>query len=237
MTSGRTPVLSAEAVLEVMEQSDEVVFSTTEIKSELTADVSRPTVLDRLDQLEEQGVVGRKDLGTSTAWYLTELKSRRLIEFADGESVPIGQVQKLVGRYGGDRVAEAIEILEENPEITEADFEVLKTAASALARGRDREQVIKTLEVDEVVPGVERNLAVISEALLLAGGFAFAYSAVAEITQLTTLSVLIPLAFISVVAGALGIGIAAVWYNVRRVGRPLHLRALLPRRLGGERGS
>jgi DNA-binding Lrp family transcriptional regulator len=236
MTSGRTPVLSAEAVLEVMEESDEVVFSTTEIKSELTADVSRPTVLDRLDQLEEQGVVGRKDLGTSTAWYLTELKSRRLIEFADGESVPIGQVQKLVGRYGGDRVAEAIEILEENPEITEADFEVLKTAASALAQGRDREQVIETLEVDEVTPGGARKLAVFSEAALLAAGLALLWTAFAETTPLPEVPVLIHVCLILLLTGTVGLLFAVAWYNLRRVGLPFRLRALLPRWLGGEQG-
>lgn len=236
MTSGRTPVLSAEAVLEVMEESDEVVFSTSEIMSELTTDVSRPTVLDRLGQLEEQGVVGSKEVGTSTAWYLSELKSRRLIEFADGESVPIGQVQKLVGRYGGDRVAEAIEILEQNPEITEADFEVLKTAASALAQGRDREQVIETLEVDEVTPGRERTLAVLSEGSLIAGGLALTWAFFAELTRLPEVSVFIPVAFILLITGTIGILIAVVRYNLRRVGLPVRLRALLPRWLGGEQG-
>lgn len=236
MTSGRTPVLSAEAVLEIMEESDEVVFSTTEIKSELTADVSRPTVLDRLGQLEEQGVVGSKEVGTSTAWYLSELKSRRLIEFADGESVPIGQVQKLVGRYGGDRVGEAIEILEQHPQIDDKDFEVLKTTASALAQGRDREQVIKTLEVDEVTPGRERYLALLGEVMLISAGLSLTYATFAELFQLPVPSVLIPLGFFSLLGGTVSIVGAVVIFNLRRVGRGFRTRELLPGWLRGKQG-
>jgi predicted ArsR family transcriptional regulator len=64
----RTPDATLDDVLSVFEQSDDPVLTASEVADYL--DVSRRTALRKLQELEEQGEVGRKEVGSrAVVWW------------------------------------------------------------------------------------------------------------------------------------------------------------------------
>ena len=117
-------------------------MSTAEVTEHF--DATRPTVLKRLEALKEEGGVRSKKIGTSKAWYDPRRENYRLIRFVADAGVSRAELNELLDRHGAERLEEVAEILKKHDEINDADLEVLDTAASALAQGRDREQVVRT---------------------------------------------------------------------------------------------
>lgn len=83
--SEKPRVIDTNDVLDVLEDAREPFLSTGEVTERLPA--SKPTVRDRLQSLEEEGLVRYRVLGANTpAWYLPDLENRRLPEYGDGET-------------------------------------------------------------------------------------------------------------------------------------------------------
>lgn len=81
---GRRLAINPEDALEVIQNADEPFLSTGDIGSEL--DASKPTVIDRLNTLEEEGKVASNTVGGNTpVWYLPYHKNRSLREYSEGD--------------------------------------------------------------------------------------------------------------------------------------------------------
>jgi predicted ArsR family transcriptional regulator len=69
--SGRPPRVSDREILDVFRNSDDPVLIASEVAEELT--IGRRGVYKRLEQLAENGKLGRKKIGgRGTVWWLTE---------------------------------------------------------------------------------------------------------------------------------------------------------------------
>lgn len=224
---GRRRAIDKEDLLVFMQERDELFYPTVEFVDYF--DASRPTVIKRLDALEEEDAIRRKDVGRSSAWYLPERENYRLVRFANNAGVEPGKFQQLLDKYGTDRLEKAVRILQEHDdELDDADIEALEVAASALAQGRDRQQVIKTLDVPHVEPGRERTVAAGGVALMVLTGFSLTYVFLAMSlfpawpAQTTVLGV----GLVAAVVGSFALSAAVVYWNLRRVGRRLDLGIL-----------
>lgn len=80
--TGRRPAINPDDVLEKLENTDVLFHSTGEVADMM--DASKPTVLDRLRTLEEQGRVRSREVaGNTPIWYLPEVENRRLDEYSN----------------------------------------------------------------------------------------------------------------------------------------------------------
>lgn len=68
--AGRKPTVTDREILEVFREVSDPALSTTEVADELG--FSQPGTLKRLRSLEEEHLLGRKKIGNSNAWWLTD---------------------------------------------------------------------------------------------------------------------------------------------------------------------
>jgi len=64
------PIITEEKVTDYLRQQDPPLAGTTQIAEQF--DVARTSVIERLNTLQEKGVVGKVKVGQSFAWYLNE---------------------------------------------------------------------------------------------------------------------------------------------------------------------
>lgn len=97
---GRNPRVSDEDLLAVFRQTDDPVLSTSEVAAELP--IKRRATLTRLQRLEENGILERKQAGgRNTVWWLaTDEQSR------GGPAAPLRGLVGLVDEDGAQRVKE-----------------------------------------------------------------------------------------------------------------------------------
>jgi DNA-binding transcriptional ArsR family regulator len=95
---GRNQKVPLEEVLEVFGQSDDPVLGTKDVAREL--DVSRVTASGYLEDLEEQGLVEKSEIGQVAAWYLPGDENRRLTEFTEDDDVERVLPDHLTKRLG-----------------------------------------------------------------------------------------------------------------------------------------
>lgn len=67
---GRTPEVTDEEILAVFRESDEPVLTAGEVAARLP--IGRRGVHDRLVDLHDRGVLGRKNVGPRTVWWLPD---------------------------------------------------------------------------------------------------------------------------------------------------------------------
>lgn len=99
-TPGRNPRVTDEELLEVFRRIDDPVLSTAEVAAELP--IKRRATLTRLQRLEENGVLARKQTGgRNTVWWLTNAERSR-----GGPAAPLRGLVGLVDDEGAQRVKE-----------------------------------------------------------------------------------------------------------------------------------
>lgn len=67
-TPGRKPEVSDDEILAVLRESDEPVLTAGEVAAKLV--IGRRSVHDRLVDLHERGLLGRKDVGPRAVWWV-----------------------------------------------------------------------------------------------------------------------------------------------------------------------
>lgn len=225
---GRPIGATAEDVVVIMREQEGLLWTNGDIAD--FADVTSETVRKRLKTLVKDGVVREVRAGPATVYYLTALEQYEPLPRLLENEEDIGELLQLLDEYGGDTVRQAAEILEENPELDTGDFRVLQTAASALADGRDREAVVKTIEQPEVPPGGEQRVMELGILMLVAGGVGTAYGGAAVVAPSTlalwaeTLTVGITFTL----TGTLFLVFGVLAYNLRRVRQSLDVPTLFP---------
>ncbi len=97
-TPGRNPRVTDEDLLAVFRRSDDPVLSTSEVADEVP--IKRRATLDRLQRLEENGALERKQGGgRSTVWWLAADERSR-----GGSATPLRGLVGLVDDEGAQRL-------------------------------------------------------------------------------------------------------------------------------------
>ncbi len=225
---GRPIGATTEDVVEIMREQEGLLWTNSDIAD--YTDVSSETVRKRLKSLVEESVVREYRAGRATVYYLATLEQYEPLPRLLENEEDIGGLLQLLDEYGGDTVRQAAAILEENPELDTGDLRVLQTAASALADGRDREAVVKTIEQPKVSPGREQRVMELGIFMLVAGGVGTAYGGAAVVAPSTlalwaeTLTVGITFTL----TGTLFLVFGVLAYNLRRVRQSLDTPTVFP---------
>ncbi len=227
---GRPSTTPPELVAEYMREEEALLFTNQDVADEF--DVSRETARTRLKTLAEEGVAREHRAGRGRVYYLAALEQYeplpRLLE-QHGEA-EVGELLQLIDDHDADTVRETVEIVDEHPGFDEEDYRVLRTTASALADGRDREAVVKTIEQPKVPPGREQRVMELGVFMLIAGGLGTVYGGAAVVAP-STLALWAETLTVGVtftLTGTLFLIFGVLAYNLRRVRQSLDVPTLFP---------
>jgi hypothetical protein len=227
---GRPSTTPPELVAEYMREEEALLFTNQDVADEF--DVSTETARIRLKTLTEEGVAREQRAGRATVYYLAALEQyeplpRLLEQHGEGK---VGELLQLIDEHGADTVRETVEIVDEHPGLDEEDYRVLRTTASALADGREREEVVRALEQPRVPPRGERAGFQIGVVMALAGGLGLIYGTAHIVgpVSLPAWGVALTAGVAGAMVGTLLAVVAVIVYNARVVGRTLDTPPLLP---------
>jgi DNA-binding Lrp family transcriptional regulator len=139
--AGRPPALAPEDVLQILKDAEEPFLSSGEITER--SRVSKPTVLDRLNTLEERGDIRSREVASNTpVWYLPELEERPPVGPSDDEE-PSQQATANTETDGGAAVDAVTELRKDLTETNERLLDRLETVeeqVAGVAHGTDENE-------------------------------------------------------------------------------------------------